>query len=474
MHINTRSPGLDERKVHLTKTGHRNGHCMAQIRRNACGTMNASWFRVLVFLLLTAFSSKGVIHSQPAGSKNPDVFGNVWTFNKIKRDTPLPAGKWKTFASDRYGFLWVGGESGLIRLDPRNPYDGWKYFEADDDYKGGPVQALNSPVDGMMRVTLKGHEIYEVDIDSKGKQIAHKIAEDERVESPVSWKALSPMPYSSHDVFGAELDGKIYIPGGQAPHGFPATLQTFGRIFIYDTQCDSWQLSSPMKINRRYCSVGILKGKIWVVGGYTIDGSNERTGTVEIYDPAADSWSDGPGLDAPCAQSVAAVVNERLYVIYSNEEKTISYTVSISDGETAWRSEPPPPYPVFQTDGCEVDHKICINIPAIGLIMYDPSSQSWQKNFPALTGTKAPRAAAVVNYMDDVWVISGADVEDEKMVWIYSPEERKWTRGPSVPKSIRWADGIEVYGKLYIFGGAGYSERHELFMFWNTIYTLIN
>ena len=104
--------------------------------------------------------------------------------------------------------------------------------------------------------------------------------------------------------------------------------------------------------------------------------------------------------------------------------------------------------------------------------MYDPASQSWQTDFPEIPYTKAPRAAAVVNYKNQVWVISGADVEDEKMVWCFSPKEREWIQGPSVPKSIRWADGIEVNGNLYVFGGAAYSERHEIFVFWNTIYSL--
>jgi N-acetylneuraminic acid mutarotase len=436
--------------------------------------MNISGLKMFIVLLLFDLLSPGVIFSQLTRSQKPDVFGNVWTLKKIKKDALLPAGKWKTFASDIYGFLWVGGESGLIRFDPRKPEDGWKFFEPNNAYKGGVVQALNSPVDGLMRVTLKTHEVYEVDIDSKGNQIAIKIAKDGKVEYPAAWKALSPMPYSAHDVFGVELNGKIYIPGGQAPHGFPAVMKTFDRMFIYDTKKDTWHLSSPMKIQRRYCSVGILDGKIWVVGGYIIDGSNQGTSTVEIYDPVTDSWSDGPTLNVPCVQSVAAVVKGRLYVMFSNEERTINYTLSISPGETNWRSDPPPPYPILQTDGCVLDNKIYIIVPAIGLIMYDPALKSWQTDFPAIPGTKAPRAAAVVNYKNQVWVISGADVEDEKMVWYYSPRERGWTKGPSVPKSIRWADGIEVNGKLYIFGGATYSERHEIFVFWNTIYTLIN
>ena len=306
----------------------------------------------------------------------------------------------------------------------------------------------------------------------KGSRLLLRLEKMRRLSIPLPGKPLSPMPYSAHDVFGAELNGKIYIPGGQAPHGFPATLKTFDRMFIYDTKKDTWQLSSPMKIQRRYCSVGRLDGKIWVVGGYIIDGSDQATNSVEIYDPGTDRWTDGPMLDVPCVQAVSAVVNGRLYVMFSNKERTINYTNSISPGESSWRTDPPPPYPIYQTDGCELDDKIYMIIPAVGLIMYDPASQTWQTDFPDIPRSKTPRAAAVVNYKSQVWVISGADVEDEKMVWCFSPQEKTWIQGPSVPKSIRWADGIEVNGKLYVFGGAAYSERHEIFVFWNTIYSL--
>ncbi len=441
-------------------------------KKGAFCTINPMIIKIFIVVLLLDSWSIRIVSSQPGISQQPDVFGNVWTFKKLKRDASLPSGKWETFSSDIYGFLWVGGESGLIRFDPRKPENGWKFFEAKNGYKGGEVRDLNCSGSGMMRVILKSGETYEVDIDGKGNQVANEIEKNEKAEYPVAWKALSPMPYSAHDVFGAELNGKIYIPGGQATHGFPARLTTFNRMFIYDTEKDTWQLSSPMKIKRRYCGVGTLDGKIWVVGGYISDVTDEVTGAVEIYDPETDSWSDGPSLEAPCTQGVAAVVKGRFYIVFSNPERTNSYTSSIAPGETAWRPEPPPPYPVFQTDGCELNNKIYMIIPAVGLIMYDPAMQTWQTDFPAIPGTKAPRAAAVANHDDQVWVISGTDVADEKMVWCFSTREREWTRGPSVPRSIRWADGLEVNGRLYLFGGATYSERHEIFVFWNTIYFL--
>jgi len=58
------------------------------------------------------------------------------------------------------------------------------------------------------------------------------------------------------------------------------------------------------------------------------------------------------------------------------------------------------------------------------------------------------------------------------LVWRYSPAERKWTAGPNFPQSTLWADGLEVNGKLYVFGGAAYSKRHGIYVFRNKVYKL--
>ena len=313
-------------------------------------------------------------------------------------------------------------------------------------------------------------KIYEVDQDQKGYQIASRV---EKVKSSAAWKQLTPMPYSNHDVFGSELKGKIYIPGGCAPYGFPIVLTNFDCLLIYDTRKNVWKCSSPMKINRRYCNVGALSGKIWVIGGYQrVDGKEYATNSVEIYDPSTDRWIEGPVLDYHCVESVAAVIKERLYVFFSNEDKSRQYAFSIASGESKWKEETAPGFPIFQTDGCVFENKVFIMIPAVGLISYDPALKKWDTDYPPFPNTKAPRASAVVKYKDQIWVISGTDVEDERRVCFYSPKKRKWSEGPKFPEHAFWANGLEVKGKLYVFGGASYSKRHGIYVFRNALYSL--
>jgi len=444
---------------------------------------------VTIILLLCANTSQAQWHMETL-----DLFGNRWQLLKgkisgtcsvkvvplsaqsspvlMETDNGFPAGTWNRIDCDINGFIWIGGESGLIRFDPRKPDEGWRQIGSNDSFPAGAIKSMSRSLNGLIQVRLKNGDVYEVDADKAGQQITVKVDPENKL-AKTFWKNLASMPYGNHDVFGAELNGKIYIPGGGAPFGFPPVMTNFDRMMIYDTRKDTWKLSSPMRINRRYCNVGMLDGKIWVIGGFEkVDGKENATTTVEIYNPTDDTWTDGPSLSIPCSQAVAGVINNRLYVAYSGSDKPGNYAFSISASDSKWREEAAPPYPVAQTDGCVFRNKLYILIPAIGLISYDPSEKQWQTGYPPFPGTKSPRAAVVATYKKQIWIISGTDVPDDTLVWCYSPDERKWTAGPTFPQSTLWADGLDVNGKLYVFGGATYSKRHKIFVFRNNLFEL--
>ena len=87
---------------------------------------------------------------------------------------------------------------------------------------------------------------------------------------------------------------------------------------------------------------------------------------------------------------------------------------------------------------------------------------------------KPPYSSIVVTYKKEVWVISGRGNDDGTKVWLYSPLERKWREGPSFPYPTMWANGIEVDGRLYIFGGATMSEIRNTYVYWDAIRVLNN
>jgi N-acetylneuraminic acid mutarotase len=406
--------------------------------------------------------------------------------------------------------IWVAGKSGLLSFDPRKPKHGWLPFPVDGQYPGGAVSFLTLSSNGHVLLALQSGGLYEVNVDAKDVPIVKQVITEGLPKYPLNalytdragriwvavnnklyrqdkqqsvWQSLTPMPYGNHDLFGVELNGKIYTAGGGAYHGFTVVSKNFDCLLIYDIKNDRWEISPPMSTNHRYCSVGLLEGKIWVIGGFNkSDKIPEKEGrmwndspinTVEIYDPVQRSWTAGPSLDVPRAETVACTMAGRLYVFGSTGNE-IFKTLSIGPGEKQWRTEPAAPYPVFQTTGCVLDNKAYIMAGGNGLLIYDPETQTWQKDLPLIPGSKPPFSSIVVTFRKEIWVISGRGNDDGTKTWIYSPQEKKWRVGPPFPYPTMWANGIEVNGRLYIYGGATMSKIRNTYLYWDAIRVLNN
>lgn len=454
--------------------------------------VNNILFSIAVLMIISAFQSceQSVVNTDLL--QTTDIYGNKWEiatgvgtvvsvdpyedkFDNITFDSTsgIPSGEWSMIMADQYGLVWLAGKSGLVLYDPLKIEEGWNEYKADSVYPGGEVTDLKLCFSGRVAVTLKDGKSFEVDVNAKGEKLVKELYTS-KCESLGAWKQVAPMPYGAHDVYGAVLDNKIYIPAGAATHGYPVdTHYNFDRMLIYDTESDNWEVTEPMSINRRYCNVGQLDGKIWVVGGYRkVNGKETAVNSVEIYDPVTKKWTEGPALDVPCVESVAGVINNRLYVVVNVEGELESKVFSISSGDEIWMQETSLPYVIKQTDGCVFNDNLYVITPEKGLLLYNTESNEWKTDLKPFPNNEVPRAAAVVTYKDKIWVISGADVEDKTAVRIYSPEKDEWTEGPAFSKPAFWADGCEVNGRLYVFGGATLDKVHDRFVFWNTIYKL--
>jgi N-acetylneuraminic acid mutarotase len=87
---------------------------------------------------------------------------------------------------------------------------------------------------------------------------------------------------------------------------------------VYDPATDRWMARNPMPTARNHSAVGVVNGKIYVIGGrvgsvFMSTGSN--TDIVEEYDPARDQWG-GIRAPMPTPRSGGAwgVHNGRIYV----------------------------------------------------------------------------------------------------------------------------------------------------------------
>ena len=141
------------------------------------------------------------------------------------------------------------------------------------------------------------------------------------------WMKKKPMALPSHHVAVVELNGKIYAFGGFVPptSGPPAWVP-INNAWEYDSAADAWKALAPMPTKRGSPVAAAVGGKIYVIGGATTSpGSKDPSihparphvtvGTVEEYDPVTNTWSARTSMPTPRNHAAVGVVGGKIYVM---------------------------------------------------------------------------------------------------------------------------------------------------------------
>lgn len=109
------------------------------------------------------------------------------------------------------------------------------------------------------------------------------------------WKDLAPLPAprSSHDA--VVLGDKLYLVGGWQLDGSTKKAIWPSAALVLDLSNPSagWR-EFPQPFQRRALAVAALGSRLFCIGG--MDSDNETTLAVEIYDTSTGQWTKGPDL----------------------------------------------------------------------------------------------------------------------------------------------------------------------------------
>ncbi|MEA3339295.1 MAG: LuxR C-terminal-related transcriptional regulator, partial [Chloroflexota bacterium] len=111
-----------------------------------------------------------------------------------------------------------------------------------------------------------------------------------------------------------------------------------------ETADSSWRELAQMPTRRAYLALAAAGGRIFAIGGQTLDGV---TDAVEIYDPAADIWTRGSDKPTPATYVSASVLGTDVYAPGGcDAEGTPTHVVEVYDTLTdSWREAGPLPEP---------------------------------------------------------------------------------------------------------------------------------
>eukprot|EP00964_Phaeocystis_antarctica_P015145 scaffold8347_cov62-Phaeocystis_antarctica.AAC.8 len=106
-----------------------------------------------------------------------------------------------------------------------------------------------------------------------------------------SWQRVASMPQARARHAATAMGGKIYVTGGC--NGQNVGNVSVESVCVYDPQADAWTQLANMIIARRQHASAAVNGKLYVFGGVGVGG---KLSTAEVYDPASNSWAQGPSF----------------------------------------------------------------------------------------------------------------------------------------------------------------------------------
>ncbi|MEH1169576.1 S8 family serine peptidase [Micromonospora sp. CPCC 205539] len=158
-----------------------------------------------------------------------------------------------------------------------------------------------------------------------------------------AWARIADLPAEIYDNAAANLDGLVYSVGGGGGSGLE------GKVWRYDPGTDAWSALPDLPTARSKPVAAAVGGRLYVLGGWNVDG--DTVASVDVFDPAAGTWSTVPGATNPFPVAAAggAVADGKVYLVGGclDNDCTDSTRLVVFDPATgAFRTGASYPHPV--------------------------------------------------------------------------------------------------------------------------------
>jgi N-acetylneuraminic acid mutarotase len=228
-----------------------------------------------------------------------------------------------------------------------------------------------------------------------------------------TWTQKADMPTKRYHLSTAVVDGKIYAIGGNTKFTSMLTKQvtSLPTVEVYDPATDTWTARADAPLLIDSSSASVVDGKIYVFGNWV---ANKATAMVQMYNPATDTWSAKADMPSRRGKLSTNVVNGKIYAVagYGGYRVTANYSVD----------------------------------------EYDPATDTWtiKADMPTY------RVAATVVVDGRIYLFGGVRDREEggyPSVYQYDPETDTWKRLDDMPFARTGHGAAVVDGKVYLIGG---------------------
>ncbi|MCK4330521.1 T9SS type A sorting domain-containing protein [candidate division WOR-3 bacterium] len=266
-----------------------------------------------------------------------------------------------------------------------------------------------------------------------------------------TWEEKSSMPTSRRAPAGVEAGGKIYVIGGC---GGPRSNEEYNPV------TNSWATRASLPGPRRRgmgAVAGEVNEKVYFFGGHQGPAPGQTVNFNDEYNPAANSWTTKASMPTATEGAAVGVVDGKIYVIGGYSGTSFLNTVQEYDqGTDSWTTKAPMPTAGAFITGAVVDGKIYViggyNGSCLNTVQeYDPEADSWTTKAPMQTA-RYWLAADVID--GKIYVVGGYDGSSYLTTnEVYDPATDSWTTETTMPTARSHLVAVEADGKIYAIGG---------------------
>ena len=131
-----------------------------------------------------------------------------------------------------------------------------------------------------------------------------------------SWEVRADIPYRVQEIYPALHQGRIYLAGGLSPDVEPADQGISDRVYVYDPAADEWSQGPSLPEPRHHPYLVSTGSELFSIGGFTAANGGRWSASTDILrlDESAGAWVKVADLLIPQSETVAAHIDERIYV----------------------------------------------------------------------------------------------------------------------------------------------------------------
>jgi len=277
------------------------------------------------------------------------------------------------------------------------------------------------------------------------------------------WQPRHEAALAVQQVNATVLDGRIWVAGGLTPsHEATASTQ------FYDPAINSWEQGPRLPVALHHAMLVTYRNQLAVIGGFQSRDNDPLAVTsprMLLLDNTTGKWVNGPPLGHPRAGAGAAVVGDKIYVVggrTGNPEQLVTQT-EVYDG-TRWSDKAdilvPGDHLAVTADSGYLyavgGRKFTAGSNTDVVQRYDPKADRWT----ALTPTPQPVSGAAAAIVNGRLIVVGGEgvttVSDTVQAYDLTAPTATWTTLPSLtPSPGRHGLAVTAIGNtLYAVGGS--------------------